>query len=163
MSEADPIEPEPEMITQAAMSARFSVDRYTIRRLLAQNEIRSRKVSANRTVYCVEEFGALLAKYRQEKKPSDLKDEIARQRARNLQIKNDLLEKKLILRSEVVEELHKLSSSVNGVRIRAEQEWPALIERCGDSVAARSILVKSLLDDLFSQFREIGKTMETNK
>jgi len=163
MSEADPIHPELEMATQAGLSARFSVDRYTIRRLLAQNEIRSRKVSDKRTVYCVKEFGALLAKYREEKKPSDLKDEIARQRARNLQIKNDQLEAKLIPRSEAVEAIRLMAGAVNGVRIRAEQEYPRLFAEAGDAIPANKLVLIQLFDDLFSQFREIGKTMETNK
>jgi len=163
MSEADPIDPEPEMTTQSGMSARFSVDRYTVRRLLAQNEIRSRKLSAKRTVYSVEQFQAVLAKYRQEQKPSSLKDEIAKQRARNLQIKNDQLEAKLIPRSEAVESIRLMVGAVNGVRIRAEQEYPRLFAEAGDAIPANKLVLIQLFDDLFSQFRGIGKNLEANK
>ena len=172
MSEADravQVGDPADMMSQTELVDRHRVDRSTVRRLIATEEIRceladSTRGSGKRKLYSNIEFLAALERYRNGKnKRRDIKEEINHQRARNLQIKNDQLEAKLIPRSEAVEAIRLMAGAVNGVRIRAEQEYPRLFAEAGDAIPANKLVLIQLFDDLFSQFREIGKTMETNK
>lgn len=111
--------------------------------------------------YRIEEVRQALTEWDGQKQDGkQLKVEIDRQRARKLEIENDRKEGLLIPRDVVATEIRKLAAGMNGVRVKAEQEYPRLFAEAGDDLARNATVLREMFDELFGNVQALAALVE---
>lgn len=149
-----------ELFTVYRLAKLLDVDRHTLPRVFQRYGVKP-ATNDGRDLYSMAVAAEAVRKYRAEPDTqgteANYKMEVARQRARKLKIENDTKEKHLIAKAAVAAEIQRIAAGVSSVRVRAEQEWPRLFAAAGDSIPANADVLRSLFDDLFAQFGDLGK------
>lgn len=165
-------ESHPDTLTVTNLAAFFERDCTVIKKAIAFRKIVPVNLDEyNRSVdeggkkkhkrYKIEEVRQALTEWDGQKQDGKaLKVEIDRQRARKLEIENDRKEGILIPRDIVATEIRKLAAGMNGVRVKAEQEYPRLFAEAGDDLARNATVLREMFDELFGNIQGLAALVE---